>query len=827
MVEKPARYIGGETGAAPPPGAGDLRFVLCYPDVYEIGMSHKGFLGLYATLASVPNVAPERCFAPWPDMAAELGRRGIPLAALESGLPLSQADVLGFSFASPLNFTTALMMLDVARVPLLAAERGEADPLVIAGGQAMFNAEPMADFLDAVALGEGEETIVELAQKARVARAEGLSRAEVLRRLGSVAGVYIPGWYEPTYEEGRFANLKKKPFAPARVRKRLLARAGGIPAPPAVVANMPPTHDRLVVEIMRGCVWGCRFCQAGMVTRPAREREAAACLDEALTLTRATGASALSFLALNACDYTPLEALVENVRACRPDVKLSLPAARISSYRGEVSEALVSHQRSQQTFAPEVGAERLRAVINKDFGNDDVLGAVAAAGRAGCRNVKLYFMVGLPTETDDDAAAIGELIAACRRALRDSLGRWGNISAAISAFVPQAHTPFQWLGLAPPDVLRRRIALAKRNAPRQVKVEGEVGARVLEACLARGDRRLGAVILDAYRRGARFDAWRDRYDEEAWKAAFAAAGLEMATYACREFPLEAPLPWDHIDAGVDKDFLVAELRKALKGECTPRCASETCRLCGACEDGATVSFATWSLPPLEPSPDDGLTARRQRLRFTYSKTGAWRWLSHLELYRLFVAQLRRAGVSLSTSGGFSPQPRLVLAPALPVGVAAEQEFGDVFLREKTTPEDFVARVNCEGPFAVRAAQEVDLAAPSLAVVIRSARYKVEFAPMAESLKVRRDAIVDKVDARLESANFKIPTRRGVKELAAALKITSWVRENATLEFDLAAAAVGTLFDFIAHLADVSPVEGRAARVTRTSVVLDETAEAGK
>jgi radical SAM family uncharacterized protein/radical SAM-linked protein len=823
LVEKPARYIGGETGAAPPPGPGDLRFVLCYPDVYEIGMSHKGFLGLYATLASVEGVAPERCFAPWPDMAAELSRRGIPLAALESGLPLSQADVLGFSFASPLNFTAALMMLELAGVPLLAAERGEADPLVLAGGQAMFNAEPVADFLDAVALGEGEEAIVELAQEARAARAEGLARDEALRRLGNVNGVYIPSWYEPAYEEGRFAGLKRRRFAPARVRKRLLADAGGIPAPPAMVANVPPTHDRLVVEVMRGCVWGCRFCQAGMVTRPAREREAAACLDEALAATQATGASALSFLALNACDYTPLEALSENIRASRPDVKLSLPAARISSYRGEISEALVSGLRSQQTFAPEVGAERLRAVINKDFSNDDVVGAVAAAGRAGCRNVKLYFMVGLPAETDDDAAAVGGLIAACRRALRDGLGRWGNISAAVSPFVPQAHTPFQWLGLAPPDVLRRRIALAKRSAPRQVKVEGDVDARVLEACLARGDRRLGAVILEAYRRGARFDAWRDRYDEEAWRAAFAVAGLDMAAYACRELPLDAPLPWDHIDAGVGKDFLAAELEKALKGQYTPRCASETCRLCGACDDGITVSFAASSLPRPERSAGDDLTARRQRLRFTYGKAGAWRWLSHLELYRLFAAQLRRAEVPLSTSGGFSPQPRLVLAPALPVGVAAEREYGDIFLREETAPADFVARVNREGPFAVGEAQEVDLAAPSLAVVIRSAHYKVEFAPMAESLKVRPDALVENVDARLEVADFRIPTRRGVKELGAALEITSWARENATLEFDLSAAAVGALFDFIAYLADVSPVEGRAARVTRTSVTLDEAA----
>ncbi|HUU56835.1 MAG TPA: TIGR03936 family radical SAM-associated protein, partial [bacterium] len=550
-------------------------------------------------------------------------------------------------------------------------------------------------------------------------------------------------------------------------------------------------------------------------------RDAAACLSEAETLVRDTGAAELSFLALNACDYSALEQLVASMRARHPDVKLSLPAARISTYRDDISAALISQRRSQQTFAPEVGAERLRAVINKEFSNDDVTAAVEAAGRAGCQNVKLYFMVGLPGETDEDAASIGGLIAACRAALRRGLGRWGNLSAAISPFVPQAHTPFQWVGLAPPETIRRRLAAAKRNAPRQVKVAGELGSRVVEACLARGDRRLGAVILEAYRRGACLDAWGDLYDEEAWAAAFAAAGLNMEAYASRELPLEDPLPWDHIDAGVTVDFLAAEFKKAAEGRPTPPCESAACRRCGACDDGVTVSRAEATLAEAEPPPAAPPTKRAQRLLFTYGKTGRWRWLSHLELYRLLLAQLRRAGVPLSWSGGYSPKPRLALAPALPVGVAGVAEFGDVVLREEVTADDFVGRVEGKGPFAVAAARGLPLGAPALEVSIRGARYRVEFGPMAESLGAPADALARTVDARLREAKLEVPTRRGVRDLAGAVEVKSWDAAAGVLELEVAAAATGALFDVVAHVAGASPRESRAARVTRTDVFLDE------
>ena len=824
LVEKPARYIGGETGAAPPARPGRLRFVLCYPDIYEIGMSHKGFLNLYGALAGVDGVAAERCFAPWDDMAAELRRRDVLLGALESGLPLSAADVLGFSVATPLNFTTALSMLELARVPLLAAERGESDPLVIAGGQATFNAEPATDFLDAVALGEGDELVVELAEVVRAAKAEGAARAETLQRLGAVEGVYVPSWYEASYDGDLFAGLRRtNASAPARGRKRT---PDAVAAAAPIVANIPPTHDRLAVEVTRGCVWGCRFCQAGMVTRPARERDAGVCLGEAEALTAETGASALSFLALNACDYSALEPLLENLRSSRPDVNLSMPAARISSYRGELTAALISQRRSQQTFAPEVGADRLRGVINKDFANDDVLAAVAAAGRAGCQNVKLYFMVGLQSEAVDDAASIGELITVCRRALREGLGRWGNLSAAVSPFVPHAHTPFQWVGLAPPEVLARRIALAKKAAPPQVKVDGGVGSRVLEACLARGDRRLGPVILEAYRRGARFDAWRERYDAGAWEGAFAAAGLDMEAYARRELALEAPLPWDHVDVGVTKDFLAAELARAAEGRPTPPCENVACRRCGACDDGVTLRFAAPDLPEARPPAHAPHAAKKQRLRFAYGKVGTRRWLSHLELYRLLLAQLRRADVPLSRSGGFSPKPRLVLAPALPVGVAGAEEYGEVFLYEETAPEDFVARVNEERPFALARAWEEDVRGPALEKTVAGAHYLVEFAPLAATLDLQKEAVLENVDARLADGNVVVSSRRGTVDLAGQWELESWSREDGVLAFYLAAGATGVLYDFLAQLAAVEAKAARAARVTRTHAVLSGANAAG-
>jgi len=818
LVEKPGRYVGGEEGAAPPAAPGDLRFVLCYPDVYEIGVSHRGFLNLYAALAAAPGVAVERCFAPWPDFAAALRARGRPLATLESGFPLGEADVLGFSFSTPLAFATAVAMLELAGVPPLARDRGAGEPLVVAGGQATFNPEPLAPFVDAVVLGEGEEVVAEVAAAAREAKGRREPRAETLARLAAIPGVYVPALYEPRYEGGAFAATEPREGAPPRVRKRAVA-AFGRAAAPALVATIPPTHDRVTVEVMRGCVWGCRFCQAGMVNRPARERDAASALAEARALAAATGAGELALLALNACDYAGLEPLLHHIRSSLPGLKLSLPAARVLTYRGDVSRALITQRRNQQTFAPEAASDRLRRVINKDFTNADVVATAAAAAQAGCQNLKLYFMLGLPGETDEDAAAVGELVASCRAALREGLGRWGNVSVALAPFVPQPHTPFQWLGMAPADVLRRRLALARRGMPRRTKVDAGVGGRVVEAALARGDRRLADVVLAASRAGAYLDAWADFFRADRWEAAFAACGFDAAAWATRELEPGAPLPWDHLDAGVTKDYLRRELERALAGEVTAPCADAACRRCGACDDELALAAAPVNLgaaPAAAPAATAGDAGVAQRLRFTYGRGGRLRWLSHLEFARLWLAQLRRAGIPLARSSGFSPRPRFHLAPALPVGVAGDEEWGEVFLREKVEPAAFRAAVNAAGEIKVGRAWEVPAAAPALETELSGARYEVTLGPLAAAAGVDAAALNRDAGVRLAAGELTVESKRHAVDLAPAFRLVSWDEGRGVLVFDLAAAA-GVVFDLVAHLTGVDRRLARAAGVRRRRV----------
>jgi len=429
---------------------------------------------------------------------------------------------------------------------------------------------------------------------------------------------------------------------------------------------------------------------------------------------------------------------------------------------------LISHKRNQQTFAPEVATDRLRAVINKNFTNEDVTATARAAGAAGCQNIKLYFMVGLPGETDEDAAAIGGMVAACRRALRDGLGRWGNLSVSISPFVPQAHTPFQWEPMLPADVLARRLNLAKKGLPRRVRAEGRVGAHVLEACLSRGDRRLGAIIYAAYQNNAAFDAWSDQFDADAWGAAFARAGINMSSYAGRRLDVAAALPWDHIDVGVAKSYLMEEYVRSQRAKTTAPCPRPPCPRCGACAESFTLPA---DIPPAAPPVRPAVPATaKKRLRFIYAKAGRWRWLSHLELWRLWRAQLARAGLPLARTAGYTPRDRLVLAPALAVGVAGLAERGEVFLYEEITGEEFCERVNAAGPFAVAAAEEVPAQAPSLEAVVTAARYQVNLRPAAKAARVSDAAAAAAVGRALAENKWLITTRRGIVDAAAVVRV---------------------------------------------------------
>ena len=585
-VQKPARYTGGEWNSVIKDWkATEVKVALAYPDIYEVGMSNLGLAILYDVLNSQSNLLAERAYAPWPDMEAQMRSAGMPLFSLETRHPLREFDILGFSLQYELNYTTALNMLDLAGIPLHAAERGPEWPLVIAGGSCAYNPEPLAPFFDAFVIGEGEEVVLELAEVARKWKEERKGSKEgLLRRLATVAGVYVPSLYQALYQaDGTVAEVQPRvPEAPQVVVKRVLPRLGPIPACP-IVPFLQAIHDRGMVEIQRGCTQGCRFCQAGCVYRPVRERPLQEILAGVEDLLAHTGYEEVALLSLSSSDYSRIEelvrALVERYRD--PPLAISLPSLRTDAFSTELAELFQGRRRTGLTFAPEAGSQRLRDVINKKVTEEDLLTTAEAAFSRGWHRIKLYFMIGLPTETREDVAAIVNLVREVRDLGRRYHGKRTQISVSVATFVPKPHTPFQWCSLIGREELEARQALLRQGLrQRGISLSWhEPEMTLLEAALSRGDRRMAPVVERAWRSGARLDGWNEHFDADRWWRAFRAEGLDPDFYARRERPPEENLPWDHLSAGVDKAFLRAELRRAMEGQTTPDCR-ERCLGCG-------------------------------------------------------------------------------------------------------------------------------------------------------------------------------------------------------------------------------------------------------
>jgi len=593
-VAKPARYLGEEHNSIRKDHASvAVTVALAFPDSYEVGMSHLGLRLLYDILNGRPDCACERVFAPWPDMAAEMKACGAPLWALESGRPVAEFDVLGFSLQHELNFTNVLYMLDLAGVPLRREERGTEHPLVIGGGPAAFNPEPMADFFDLFVIGDGEAAVGDLVD---LVKRHGRDRAAMLLEAagqGGPQGFYVPGAYEPAYnEDGTLLGTAAVPSSGARpvVTKAIVADLGAVPYPERpLVPFIEAVHDRVTLEICRGCTQGCRFCQAGMIYRPVRERPLEQLMLLADTQLRATGYDEISLASLSASDYSAIGPLVRGLVAAHggQGIGISLPSLRTDSFSVDLAAEIQKVRKTGLTFAPEAGTERLRRVINKNVTEEDLLTAVTAAFRQGWDSIKLYFMIGLPTETDEDVAAIAELarrVWRCHETERPNHGF--RLAVSCATFVPKAHTPFQWDGQTPRAEIERRQALLRRAMPKRIKLSWhDVEQSILEAALARGDRRLSRVIEAAYLSGCRFDAWDDQFHYDRWLSAFAAAGLDMAWYAERERREDEALPWDHIDPGVSRRFLWRERQQAERGMPTLDCRQGECHACGICGAG--------------------------------------------------------------------------------------------------------------------------------------------------------------------------------------------------------------------------------------------------
>jgi radical SAM family uncharacterized protein len=605
-VQKPGRYAGGELNQVVKPWeATPLRAALVFPDVYDLGMSNLGLAILYDILNRQPEMLAERVFTPWPDMDAALRAGDLPLFSLETKHPLHEFDLIGFSLPYETLYTNALSVLDLGGVPFLAADRGDRDPLVIAGGHATFNPEPMSDFIDAFVIGEGEDAILEVAGVLLEWKRTGQPRRELLRRLAGLRGIYVPSLYSVTYAaDGTVDRIDAAaPEARLPVLKRIVPR---LPPPLTrfIVPYVDVTHNRIPIEIQRGCTRGCRFCQAGMITRPVRERPVAEVVDAIEQGLAQTGYEEVGLLSLSSSDYDDILELVRQVssRFAGRHLNINLPSLRIESFSVELMDLLQGEaSRSGFTLAPEAATERMREIINKPVSTEQVLTTAREIYRRGWHLIKLYFMIGHPSETLEDVQAIADLSRAVLAEGRKIIGSRAAVHAGVSTFIPKPHTPFQWVPCDSLDSIRAKQALLKAalRGPGLKLSWTQPEETQLEAWLSRGDRRMGKVILGAWQRGARFDAWQEHFNHAAWMEAFDAAGLEPEFYTHRERPIDETLPWDVIDAGVHKSFLTEDYLWSLQGRTRVDCR-ERCFACGILPKFAALRREhpgeTWECP---------------------------------------------------------------------------------------------------------------------------------------------------------------------------------------------------------------------------------------
>ncbi|MCD8145125.1 MAG: TIGR03960 family B12-binding radical SAM protein [Oscillospiraceae bacterium] len=589
-VQKPARYTGGEYHAVVKDKAQvNLRFAFCFPDTYEIGMSNLGMRILYGIMNEMEGVWCERVFAPWIDMEEEMRKADIPLYGLESGDPITHFDFVGFSLGYEMAYTNLLNMLDLAHIPVLAAERGEEFPIVVAGGTCAFNGEPLADFVDIFSLGEGEEVTVEMLELYRKGRALGWSKQEYLRQAAQIPGLYVPSLYDVTYhEDGTVASITPREGAPAQVTKRIVQNLDKAYYPTrTIIPSTEIVHDRVMLEVFRGCIRGCRFCQAGYTYRPVRTKSVETLVEQGIRSAQDSGYEEITLSSLSTSDYRPLNDLCDGLLDyCEPrSISLNLPSLRADNFSMELMERIQRVRKSGLTFAPEAGTQRLRDAINKDVTEEDVLNTARKAFSGGYSTVKLYFMLGLPTETDEDVLGIADLAYKVYQTWREvtpNRSRGVKITVSTSFFVPKPHTPFQWEQQISMEEYQRRVKLLREHMRNRSIVYNwhDADMSYMEAVLARGDRRLGKVIYDAWKKGAHFDSWDECYDYDRWMETFRDCGIDPDFYTSRPRARDELLPWAMISDGVREDFLWKEREACYRSVVSPNCRKQ-CTGCGA------------------------------------------------------------------------------------------------------------------------------------------------------------------------------------------------------------------------------------------------------
>ncbi len=705
FVNRPSRYLGQEINSIRKNLSGiDLHMALAFPDLYEIGTSHLGLTILYNILNKNERVYAERVFAPGTDMERLLRDNGAPLTSLETHTPLKRFDIIGFSLLYELNYTNILLMMDLAKIPFLACERDGSYPVIIAGGPCTCNPEPVADFFDAMVVGDGEQVIMEMCTTYIQWKEDGKrEKAALLRKWSEIQGVYIPSFYEAVFESGEFKTIAPK-YGGLKVKRAIVEDLDSTAFPEApVIAWSKPVHDRLRLEISRGCTRGCRFCQAGMIYRPVRERSVEKLLALFNVSLKNTGYEDLSLLSLSTGDYSCIGELMERLMDENEDhpIAVSLPSVRAETLTPKLMDLIRQVRKTGFTIAPEAGSQRLRDVINKNISEDDIVNTVTKALKMGWRGIKLYFMIGLPTETRQDVSDIVALVKQLRK-IRTDNRRPYQISVSVATFIPKPHTPFQWARQIPLEESREKIQWLKESL-RLSKVQFKwqnPEASLLEGLWARGDRRLSRLLIKAYEYGCRFDGWSDSFVFENWKKALAETRIDIDYYTTRKrFPAE-PLPWDHIDVGVSKTFLEKEWERAAKRTPTLDCRWGDCHGCGVC-DFKKISprvHKEKSIKTVSPvSRPAGKKQEYTRLQLTYSKEKESRYLGHLEFVNLVLRAFRRADISVKYSEGFHPKPKISFQDPLPLGIEGLNEVLYATVGKNQSAQKMLKRLNEQMP----------------------------------------------------------------------------------------------------------------------------------
>jgi len=791
-INQPARYLGNELGAVHKPwDSATVRWVLTYPEVYEVGASNLGHIILYNILNAGPRQLCDRAYLPAPDLAAKLRSTKTPLFAVESRRSLTEFDILGFSLSYELGATNILEMLDLAGIPLTWQERATNSelPLIFAGGQtATSNPEPYADFFDFIALGDGEELLPEIGLILAEGKTNGLSRSALLLDLAQIPGVYVPQFYDMAADGSVHPN---RPDVPPRILRRV---ATPIPAYSiGLVSYVQTVHDRLTIEIRRGCTRGCRFCQPGMLTRPARDVEPQQVVEAIEQGMKATGHSEFSLLSLSCSDYLALPAVGMEIKNRLQDknISLSLPSQRVDRFDDNIADILGGTRQSGLTFAPEAGTQRMRDIVNKGLTNEELLRGVKTAVDRGWDKIKLYFMIGLPGETDLDVVGIAETVRWLSRECRIDGRRRLHFNLTISNFTPKPHTPFQWHSVSTTEFSRKQKLLKQEfRGMNAVKVNyTDVRISAMEDFVGRGDRRLGAVVRRAWELGAGMDAWWESLDQahKAWTQAIAESDLtwkyrqvesgewnlfqeseekeegssaadsvtdltdksrnsqestkifpilpESPNLGISESPtlpmsLDQALPWDHLDTGIDKNWLKLDLQKALAAATVPDCSFEGCSHCGVCGTDFGHNIVVQPLPiPAFAGEFVPVLERKQRFRVWFGKIGEMALVGHLDLIRLFDRVVRRADLPISFTGGFHPNPRISIANALPLGVTSTGEIADFELTELMDVGDFREKLVATLPdnIPVYRVEAIDVKSPSANQLLEAAEYLITVA----------------------------------------------------------------------------------------------------